>query len=69
MCSGENQPSVALNKLMFWWDAVTYSALFPHVAAVVHQGGMGTTAQVLRAGKPMLVVPHGFDQPDNAQLE
>jgi UDP:flavonoid glycosyltransferase YjiC (YdhE family) len=33
---------------------------------VVHQGGVGTTAQALRAGRPMLVVPFGFDQPDNA---
>jgi len=32
----------------------------------VHQGGAGTTAQVLRAGKPMIVVPYSHDQPDNA---
>ena len=32
----------------------------------MHQGGIGTTAQALRAGKPMIVVPYGFDQPDNA---
>jgi rhamnosyltransferase subunit B len=62
----ENQQSVSLDEQMFWCNGVAYSALFPYAAAVVHQGGMGTTAQVLRAGKPMLVVPHGFDQPDNA---
>ena len=38
----------------------------PHVSAVVHQGGIGTVAQTLRAGKPMLVVPWAHDQPDNA---
>ncbi len=43
-----------------------YSHLFPHAAAIVHQGGSGTTAQALRAGKPMLIVPYGWDQPDNA---
>lgn len=43
-----------------------YSSLFPRCAAVVHQGGVGTTAQTMRAGRPMLVVPHGFDQHDNA---
>jgi len=32
----------------------------------VHHGGIGTTHEALRAGVPMLVVPHGFDQPDNA---
>ncbi len=43
-----------------------YSELFPRAAAVVHQGGVGTTAQGLRSGVPMLVVPFAFDQPDNA---
>ena len=39
---------------------------FPRAAAIVHQGGAGTLAQALRAGRPMLVVPHAHDQPDNA---
>lgn len=43
-----------------------YSALFPHAAVVVHQGGIGTTAQALRAGRPQLIVPWSHDQPDNA---
>lgn len=43
-----------------------YAALFPRAAATVHQGGIGTTAQALRAGRPMLVVPFAHDQPDNA---
>jgi rhamnosyltransferase subunit B len=40
--------------------------LFPRALAIIHQGGIGTTGQALRAGHPMLVVPHAFDQPDNA---
>lgn len=43
-----------------------YSSLFPRCAAIVHQGGVGTTAQAMRAGRPMVVVPFGFDQQDNA---
>lgn len=43
-----------------------YSKLFPKAAAIVHQGGIGTTAEALRAGRPMLVVPFSNDQPDNA---
>ena len=43
-----------------------HSLIFPSAAAVVHYGGMGTTAQALRAGKPQLVVPHFGDQFDNA---
>jgi UDP:flavonoid glycosyltransferase YjiC (YdhE family) len=44
-----------------------YSALFPRASLVVHQGGVGTTAQCLRAGKPMLIMPYSHDQPDNAR--
>ncbi len=42
-----------------------YSLLFPRAAAIVHQGGVGTTQQALRAGRPQLVVPHLGDQFDN----
>lgn len=43
-----------------------YRTLFPHAAAIVHQGGIGTMAEVFRAGIPSLIVPFNFDQPDNA---
>lgn len=43
-----------------------YSAVFPHAAAVVHQAGIGTLSQALAAGRPQLIVPVSFDQPDNA---
>jgi UDP:flavonoid glycosyltransferase YjiC (YdhE family) len=33
---------------------------------MVHHGGIGTTAQGLRAGIPTLIVPFAFDQSDNA---
>jgi UDP:flavonoid glycosyltransferase YjiC (YdhE family) len=44
-----------------------YSSAFPRAAAVVHQAGIGTLAQALRAGRPQLIVPVAFDQPDNAR--
>ena len=43
-----------------------YSLVFPHAAAVVHQAGIGTLSQALSAGRPQLIVPLAFDQPDNA---
>jgi UDP:flavonoid glycosyltransferase YjiC (YdhE family) len=42
-----------------------YSQLLPRGAATVHSGGIGTTAQALRAGKPQMVMPFSHDQPDN----
>jgi len=32
----------------------------------VHQGGVGTLSQAMRAGRPQLITPVSFDQPDNA---
>jgi rhamnosyltransferase subunit B len=46
---------------------VPHSALFPRAAAIIHHGGVGTTGQALRAGRPQLVVPHMLDQFDNAR--
>jgi UDP:flavonoid glycosyltransferase YjiC (YdhE family) len=47
-----------------------YSQVFPAAAAIVHQGGSGTTGQAMRAGRPQLIVPYGWDQPDNgARIE
>jgi UDP:flavonoid glycosyltransferase YjiC (YdhE family) len=32
----------------------------------VHQGGIGTLSEALRASKPALIMPYGHDQADNA---
>ena len=42
-----------------------FGLLLPRVRALVHHGGIGTTAQALRAGVPQVVVPRAFDQFDN----
>jgi rhamnosyltransferase subunit B len=39
-----------------------FSTIYPRCAAVIHHGGIGTTAQGLRAGTPALIVPWGVDQ-------
>jgi rhamnosyltransferase subunit B len=46
---------------------VPHSLLFPHAALIVHHGGVGTTGQALRAGKPQLIVAHMGDQSDHAR--
>jgi rhamnosyltransferase subunit B len=48
------------------FEYVPFSQVFPLAAAVVHHGGVGTTAQALAAGVPQLIMPLSHDQPDNA---
>jgi UDP:flavonoid glycosyltransferase YjiC (YdhE family) len=48
------------------FEYLPYSHVFPHACAVVHQAGIGTLSQALRAGRPQLITPVWFDQPDNA---
>ena len=43
-----------------------FQLLFPHCAAVVHHGGIGTVAKALAAGVPQLILPIAYDQLDNA---
>jgi UDP:flavonoid glycosyltransferase YjiC (YdhE family) len=43
-----------------------FSDLFPRAAVIVHHGGIGTTGLAMRSGRPMLVMPCAWDQPDNA---
>lgn len=50
---------------MLWQDYVPLRMLLPHAAALVHHGGIGTTAEALRAGTPQLIVPLAHDQFDN----
>ncbi len=44
-----------------------HSRVFPHAAAIVHHGGLGTTAQALRSARPGVVIPWCLDQFDNAR--
>lgn len=60
-----NRPSNLPNGVIAA-EYAPHAALFARASAIVHHGGVGTTAQALRAGHPMLVVPHAHDQPDNA---
>jgi sterol 3beta-glucosyltransferase len=43
-------------------DAVPFEWLLPRVRLMVHHGGAGTSAVVLRAGRPSIVLPSCFDQ-------
>lgn len=48
-------------------SSAPYYELFPKSRVIVHSGGIGTTAQALRSGRPQVVIPFAFDQFDNAE--
>src|SRR5439155_17651208 len=48
------------------FDYAPFSRVLPQATALVHHGGIGTTAQAFATGVPQLVVPFAFDQPDTA---
>lgn len=59
-------PAIAPGQDVLLRGYLPHSMLLPYAAAIIHHGGIGTTAQALRAGKPQLVIPFFADQPDNA---
>jgi rhamnosyltransferase subunit B len=61
-----NLPGEPLPEGIVAFDYVPYGQILPRAASIVHQGGVGTTGQALRAGVPSLIVPFNHDQPDNA---
>ncbi len=61
-----NRPGEPLPANVAAFEYAPYGELLPRARAVVHQGGVGTTGQALRSGRPTLIVPHAFDQHDNA---
>ncbi len=63
---GRNPPPARLPPSILACDYLPFGLIFPRAAALVHQGGVGTTAQAMRAGRPMLIVPFAHDQFDNA---
>lgn len=54
--------AAAVPDSVFVLAAAPHSWLFPRMAAVVHHGGAGTTAEGLRAGVPAVITPFAFDQ-------
>lgn len=46
---------------------VRFEDIFPHAAAVVYHGGIGTLSKAIAAALPQLIIPRSHDQPDNAR--
>lgn len=66
LTSHREQLPAQLPDTVLWQEYVPLRALLARAAAIVHHGGIGTTAEALRAGVPQLVLPLAHDQFDNA---
>jgi UDP:flavonoid glycosyltransferase YjiC (YdhE family) len=60
-----NRPAGELSAGVAAFEYAPFGEVLPRAAVVVHHGGVGTTGQGLRAGRPQLVVPFSHDQFDN----
>ncbi len=49
-----------------WQPRLPFPAVLPHVAAILHHGGIGTAVRAMRTGTPQVIMAHGADRPDNA---
>jgi len=58
--------AMATGEEFFAASAAAAANFVTSAAAFVHHGGIGTSAQALRAGVPQLVAPCSYDQLDNA---
>lgn len=66
LCGKPEYAPVTLPKGVVAFPYAPFSKVFPRGLVNVHHCGIGTTAQALRAGRPMLCVPMAHDQFDNA---
>ena len=61
-----DRPAVRAAPNVHLVEFVPHGAVLPHVDLLISHGGHGTVIRGLAAGVPVMVVPMGRDQPDNA---
>ncbi len=61
------QVPVSLPNTVLWQSYVPLAKLLPHADIFIHHGGIGSTAEALRAGIAQLITPYAWDQFDNAE--
>ncbi|MCJ1251306.1 hypothetical protein MMC30_008538 [Trapelia coarctata] len=60
--SAELDTNIIIPPHIYLADAIPHGWLLPRVNGFIHHGGAGHTAAGLRAGVPMLLMPHFLDQ-------
>src|SRR6266436_297401 len=62
----ESQVPARLPDGTKWFKYLPFGSAMPQMEAVIHHGGIGTSAQSLEAGIPQAVLAFGYDRPSNA---
>ncbi|MGB0918321.1 MAG: glycosyltransferase, partial [Flavobacteriales bacterium] len=57
-----NNLNIETDSCIYKIGQAPHSQIFPRCSSILHHGGAGTTQATLLAGKPSIVIPHGFDQ-------
>ncbi|MFZ6655065.1 glycosyltransferase [Undibacterium sp. TJN19] len=60
------QITTELPANILWQAYLPLRSILPRASAIIHHGGIGTTAETLKAGIPQLITALAFDQFDNA---
>ena len=60
-----NRPAEGLPAGVAAFEYAPFGEVLPRASVVVHHGGVGSTGQALRAGRPQLDVPYSHDPFDN----
>ena len=63
---GEGGSGTRIGRNILRLPSAPHSYVFQRASVIVHSEGIGTCARAMRAGRPMLIVPFAYAQPDNA---
>jgi rhamnosyltransferase subunit B len=67
LTSDQSQEFTRPLERMMYSRPLPHSAVLPLSRLAIHNGGIGTVAQCIRAGVPQLITPLRYDQPSNAR--
>ncbi|QQE13821.1 glycosyltransferase [Planctomycetota bacterium] len=67
VATGYKEQVCELRDGEIWANYAPFEKVIPKCCAVLHHGGVGTTARCIGSGVPQLIMPLAHDQPDNAQ--
>jgi rhamnosyltransferase subunit B len=66
VCSHRQLVPDRLPPGVHWFSRLPFREIMPRVAAVIHHGGISTSARAMVSRTPQIILPFNLDRPDNA---